>query len=87
MERIMHLRIDSGGQIQCVYGEVIDLSALGVLSIRRASHVEPEEDGRWWADLSLVGGPILGPFLCRSNALQAESDWLEQFWLGGSDPT
>jgi hypothetical protein len=80
----MHLRIDRGGQILCIYGEAIDLSVLGKLSIQRASQVEPDEDGHWWADLAPVGGPTLGPFLCRSDALHAETSWLEQVWLGGS---
>ena len=39
---------------------------------RRASHVEPDADGRWWADLSPVAGPRLGPFEVRSAALDAE---------------
>jgi len=34
------------------YTEALDLAALGSLSIRRASHVEPDEQGRWWADLA-----------------------------------
>jgi hypothetical protein len=83
----MHLRIDSGGQVRCVYGEAIDLSVFGELSIQRASQVEPDHHGRWWADLAPVGGPLLGPFLRRSQALQAERSWLEQFWLRGSDPS
>ena len=33
----------------------VDLAALGVLSIRRASHVEPDEEGRWWVDLGPAG--------------------------------
>jgi hypothetical protein len=76
----MQLHIDRRGQICCVYGELIDLHALGELAIRRASHVEPDEHGRWWVDLSPCGGPKLGPFDQRSAALQAEQDWLEQHW-------
>jgi hypothetical protein len=48
----------------------------GDLTIRRASHVEPTEDGRWTADLSPVGGPVLGPYVRRSAALGAELEWL-----------
>ena len=58
----MQLLIDKVGTVRCVYAEAIDLSALGTPSIRRASHVEPDEQGRWHADLSPVGGPFLGPF-------------------------
>ena len=52
-----------------------DLAALGKLSIARASRVEPDEAGRWWADLSPVGGPSLGPFAAL-EALAAELRWL-----------
>ena len=49
--------------------------------IARASHVEPDPDGRWQADLRPVGGPVLGPFDRRSEALAAELAWLEAHWL------
>ena len=75
----MHLLIDRHGQVVCVYGEAIDLAALGDLAIRRASHVEPDGQGRWWADLGPVGGPCLGPYPLRSLALQAEADWLDDY--------
>ena len=77
----MLLRIDPTGTVRCVYGETIDLTVLGTPSIHRASHVEPDERGQWWADLSPVGGPLLGPFLSRSLALEAELSWLEAHWL------
>lgn len=77
----MKLVIELGGQVRCLYGEAVDLSCLGVLTIRRASHVEPDTDGTWWADLSPVNGPLLGPFPSRSMALNAEVTWLEQNWL------
>jgi hypothetical protein len=47
----------------------------------RASHVEPDDRGRWLADLSPIGGPVLGPFDRRSEALEAEVTWLEENWL------
>ena len=49
----------------------------GRLTITRASHVEPTPEGLWEADLSPVGGPVLGPFAERSAALKAEVRWLE----------
>ena len=81
----MLLRIDPQGEITCLYGEAIDLSALGVLSIQRASHVEPDKHGQWWADLAPVSGPRLGPFARRSEALQAEQVWLENFAIDSTD--
>jgi hypothetical protein len=76
----MDLVIDAHGGIKCVYGEAIPLQELGDMAIRRASHVEPDSQGRWWADLAPVGGPSLGPFDRRSQALDAEIAWLE-LWL------
>ena len=64
------------GRICAVYAEAIVLAELGRLSIRRASHVEPDADGYWFADLEPVHGPRLGPFSLRSEALSAEVAWL-----------
>ena len=85
----MRLVIEPGGRVRCLYGEAGDLASLGVLAIRRASHVEPDGQGAWWADLSPVGGPKLGPFAKRSLALEAEQSWLERHWLEAprADPT
>jgi hypothetical protein len=77
----MNLIVGPGGSVKAIYDEAIDLTVLGRLSIRRASHLEPTPDGRWQADLSPVSGPVLGPFDRRSEALQAEHAWLERHWL------
>ena len=74
----MTLVVDPEGDVRCVYDEVFDLAAIGCLRITRASHVEPDETGRWWADITPAGGPILGPFDLRSHALAAERGWLEK---------
>lgn len=51
----------------------------GVLRTRRASHVEPAGGGRLWqADLGPAGGPVLGPFERRADALAAEAEWLRR---------
>lgn len=76
----MDLIVSPLGQVRCVYDEAIDLAQLGELSIRRASHVEPDDQGRWWADLAPVEGPTLGPFDRRTAALSAERRWLETKW-------
>jgi hypothetical protein len=77
----MQMIIDPAGTLRCIYSETIDLTVFGPLSIRRASSVEPDDLGQWWADLGPVGGPALGPYQHRSEALAAESLWLEQNWL------
>jgi len=70
------LVIRPDGRAIGLYTEEFDLARLGEIVIRRASRVEPDDSGRWWADLSPVGGPALGPFARRSQALAAERDWL-----------
>ena len=78
------LIVNPQGGVRCLYTEGIDLASLGTMSICRASHVEPDDQGQWWADMSPVGGPKLGPFLCRSAALTGEQQWLEEHLLGQS---
>jgi hypothetical protein len=73
----MTIIIERNGSVRGVSGESIDLATLGRTEITRASHVEPDERGRWLADLSPVGGPVLGPYARRSEALATEVEWLE----------
>jgi hypothetical protein len=77
----VQLVIQPDGSIRCLYAEELDLCRLGQLSIRRGSHVDPTADGQWTADMSPVNGPLLGPYPCRSAALDAERAWLERHWL------
>lgn len=77
----MQMIIDAAGSIACLYDEAIDLAAMGRLTITRASHVEPDENGQWLADLGPAGGPVLRPFERRSQALEAEPEWLENHRL------
>ena len=73
----MNVRIDPRGTVRVLYSEALDLSGLGVARIDRASRVEPDAAGCWWADLGPECGPVLGPFRRRSEALAAEVRWLE----------
>ena len=82
----MQIVIETTGHARCVYDEAIDLTRLGEVEVSRASQVEPDHQGRWWADLSPVGGPTLGPFALRSMALEAETGWLESHWLNAVTP-
>jgi hypothetical protein len=77
----MEIVITTNGIVRCIYSDELDLQNIGNLSICRASHVEPTECGQWTADLSPSGGPLLGPFKRRSEALAAETAWLEIHWL------
>lgn len=77
----MQLVVSPTGFVRAIYEEALDLTVLGPLEVRRASHVEPDAAGLWWADLTPVAGPVLGPFPLRSRALAAEVSWLDRFWL------
>ena len=76
MNSQMQLVVDAGGSVRCIYDEELDLRAIGKLQINRASHVEPDAEGYWWADMGPVSGPMLGPYGSRSAALVAERQWL-----------
>jgi hypothetical protein len=77
----MDLVVDPRVGVRAVYGELLDLAALGRPVVTRASQVEPTTGGGWTADLAPVAGPVLGPFGRRSEALQAEQSRLEKHWL------
>jgi hypothetical protein len=77
----MQIIIELSGTARCIYTEEIDLAAIGSPTITRASHVEPDQQGRWQADMGPMRGPLLGPYELRSEALEAEQVWLETHWL------
>jgi hypothetical protein len=72
----MELVVAADGVARCIYDEALDLREIGKLQITRASHVEPDRGGFWWADMGPVNGPVLGPFRSRTEALGAERGWL-----------
>jgi len=72
----MELVVGCDGGVKCIYDEALDLREIGKLQITRASHVEPDAEGYWWADMGPVDGPVLGPFRNRTEALRAERGWL-----------
>jgi hypothetical protein len=82
---IVELVIGPGGMATCLYSEDLDLARLGEVRVRRVSHCETDEQGQWWADLSPVTGPKLGPFGKRSQALDAEVQWLRRHVLGTAE--
>lgn len=75
----MKFFIGSGGVVRCLYGEAVDLHALGRLRVSRVSRVEPDVEGLWWA--TVYNEPPnyaqLGPFTKRSEALAAEAALIE----------
>lgn len=76
----MQLVVAADATVRFVYDERLDLASLGAVGIQRASHVESTSSGQWTADLTPVAGPVLGVFARRSEALEAERAWLDD-WL------
>ncbi len=75
----MNINITTDGELRFIYADGLQpLLELGMPQVRRASHVEPNKDGRWTADMSPVSGPVLGPFTLRREALAAETNWLSE---------
>ena len=80
MSREIEIIVGDDGAIRMIYDDDLtsELAKQGKLQVQRASHVEPSENGGWVADLSPVGGPCLGPFDLRKDALTAEVNWLKE---------
>ena len=95
--------IDERGNTTFIYDdELSDLIEDTESTTRRASHVEPAEGG-WEADMQPIldrvdlqkqseavmvfGGPVLGPFTLRKDALKAESNWINLFLAKYYDET
>jgi hypothetical protein len=72
----MEFVVGCDGVARCIYDEGMALREIGTLKITRASHVEPDAAGYWWADMGPVDGPVLGPYGSRSEALGAERAFL-----------
>jgi len=84
MPQQVKISVRPNGTIAFLWDDsMADLRDLGSMKIRRASHVEPTDDGHWTADMGPVDGPILGPYASRAEALAAEVLWVEAFVLGG----
>ena len=113
MKRVIAVSPD--GVITFVHDEALaGLTRCGTATLRRASHVEPENllkrslfnilrrcfgdvgpvarwprrwPGNWRVDLAPSGGPILGPFAGRSEAIQREVEWLNNYaWAAPTPP-
>jgi hypothetical protein len=77
---------ETGEQVAFIYSDAaVFLRELGYnQQVKRASHVEPTDSGQWTADMSPVGGPVLGPYPLRAQALAAEVAWLLTHMKGGA---
>jgi hypothetical protein len=80
-EHLLELRPD--GSLKFIYSDDLKgIMEIGKAETKRASDVEPTADGQWTADLSKVGGPLLGPYSTRQTALDAEIAWLKANGFG-----
>lgn len=79
-ERVEELVIAiRNGEVIFVYDDrLADLVKAGDFTVKRASHVEPDQVDGWLADMGPSGGPVLTGFALRSEALAAEKEWLNQ---------
>jgi len=77
----MIVTVTPKGELKAIYSDGFNWRALGRPIIQRASQVEPDGLGLWYADLSLSGGPRIGPFVHRADAISAEMGWLEKYRL------
>jgi hypothetical protein len=68
-----------GGIVKYLYNENFE-PIEGKTTITRASHVEPEENGKWSVDLSPINGEVVKGFDKRSDALKYEEGRVNQ-WL------
>ena len=65
------------GKITAIYSDLhADLMAKGTATVRRASAVEPTEDGTGWT-ATMNDGTVLGPFRLRQTALDEEVRYLD----------
>jgi hypothetical protein len=71
--------IGKDGTLRFIYSDAL-AALLGErkATVKRASHVEPTDDGRWTADMTPLGGSVLGPFTLRQEALDAEVAWRKE---------
>jgi hypothetical protein len=73
----------TGDRLSFIHNDkLMGLTKHGRSTISRASFVEPSADNKWTADMAPVGGPVLGPFDTRSEALDKEVKWLNENNLG-----
>lgn len=73
----MEMRIDAEGNLRMIYSDaLVGVLDEGDAKVTRASTVEPGADGLWEVDLSMSGGPVMGGFKLRQDALDAEVAWL-----------
>lgn len=86
-EQTMTIQICPEGDLIAIYCDPMKIMIdLGRTVIKRASHVEPNNAGLWTADMAPVGGPVLGPYETREEALLAEVAWIQDSMSESCNP-
>ena len=79
---MIEVSIDEDGGAKAIYSdELAEYFAETGAKITRASSVEPGLDGKWTVDLTVSGGPVVGGFRLRDDALKYEVEWLKENYL------
>lgn len=80
---VKKVRIGLDGTIAFIHDDDLAeiMAPLGKLTITRASHVEPDEHGKWAA--TMIDGTVLGPFNRRDEALKEEVAYLNKKMFKG----
>jgi len=71
------LTFDQEGTGHCLYGELLDLRAIGTLACRRASHIDFDEGGQEWRVLSPDRQRVLFANASRQACLDWEANHLQ----------
>ena len=68
------------GTLEFIYHDLLRplIDQAHTITINRVSSVEPNDQGKWVADLSAVGGPCSPEFDLREDALQWEVNWIQE---------
>ena len=71
------LRFDSGGLIDCLYTDAIDLRALGRLHVVRATDIRFNDSTQQWDVHDAGNGQVLFSHQSRNDCLRWEQDNLQ----------
>lgn len=74
------LHVLPDGRLRYIHDDTIAEAcrALGDTVVKRASFVEPDDNGGWSVDLAPVNGPYVPGFESRYEALHFETCWLRE---------
>lgn len=74
------------GEVDCLYRDELRLEQLGALQVRRASHVEFDEDKGVWVAREANGGGVIASHPRRSVCLGREVEHFNEKLTAGLRP-